>query len=90
MEKRKLTDSLNGEFEPEDIDSILDNFDQFCDEFENAAAKRFAGRDNDSRTPITHSSVESVTPVVVREVEPLGAEDLIAGESPIDVQASEL
>ena len=67
---------------------ILNNFDKFCDEFEDAAAERFSGQDEDSRTPISHDSVTRVTPEVVREVEPLGREDLIAGESTIDVQAT--
>ena len=69
-------------------EDILNNFDQFCDEFENAAAERFSGQDEDSRTPITHDSVTRVTPEVVREVEPLGREDLIAGETTVDVQAT--
>ena len=67
---------------------ILNNFDKFCDEFENAAAERFSGQDEDSRTPITHDSVARVTPEVVREVEPLGREDLVAGETTVDVQAT--
>ena len=67
---------------------ILNNFDKFCDEFENAAAERFSGQDEDSRTPITHDSVTRVTPEVVREVEPLGREDLVAGETTVDVQAT--
>ena len=69
-------------------EDILNNFDKFCDEFEDAAAERFSGQDNDSRQPIEHESVERVTPEVVREVEPLGREDLVAGESTIDVQAT--
>tara|TARA_B100001109_G_scaffold186614_1_gene153304 strand:- start:215 stop:445 length:231 start_codon:yes stop_codon:yes gene_type:complete len=67
---------------------ILNNFDKFCDEFEDAAAERFSGQDEDSRTPISHDSVTRVTPEVVREVEPLGREDLIAGETTVDVQAT--
>ena len=67
---------------------ILNNFDKFCDDFENAAAERFSGQDEDSRTPITHDSVTRVTPEVVREVEPLGREDLVAGETTVDVQAT--
>ena len=67
---------------------ILNNFDKFCDEFENAAAERFSGQDEDSRTPITHDSVTRVTPEVVREIEPLGREDLVAGETTVDVQAT--
>ena len=69
-------------------EDILDNFEQFCDEFENAAAERFSGQDEDSRTPITHDSVTRVTPEVVREIEPLGREDLVAGETTVDVQAT--
>ena len=30
-------------------EAILNNFEQFCDEFEGAAAVRFSGQDNDSR-----------------------------------------
>ena len=67
---------------------ILNNFDKFCDEFEDAAAERFSGQDEDSRTPISHDSVTRVTPEVVREIEPLGREDLIAGETTVDVQAT--
>ena len=69
-------------------EDILDNFEQFCDDFENAAAERFSGQDEDSRTPITHDSVTRVTPEVVREIEPLGREDLVAGETTVDVQAT--
>ena len=67
---------------------ILNNFDKFCDEFEDAAAERFSGQDEDSRTPISHDSVTRVTPEVVREIEPLGREDLVAGETTVDVQAT--
>ena len=67
---------------------ILHNFDKFCDDFENAAAERFSGQDEDSSTPITHDSVTRVTPEVGREIEPLGREDLVAGETTIDVQAT--
>ena len=69
-------------------EDILNNFDKFCDEFEDAAAERFSGQDEDSRTPISHDSVTRVTPEVVREIEPLGREDLVAGETTVDVQAT--
>ncbi len=69
---------------------ILDNFEQFCDEFEGAASRRFSGLDDDSRQPIKHESVERVTPVVVKEVDPIGVESLQLRDSPIDVQASEV
>ena len=69
-------------------EDILNNFDKFCDDFENAAAERFSGQDEDSRTPISHDSVTRDTPEVVREIEPLGREDLVAGETTVDVQAT--
>ena len=69
---------------------ILDNFEQFCDEFEVAAAERFSGRDNDSRQPIDNAEVQRVTPTVVREVNTVGEEDIITRATAIDVQASEL
>ena len=71
-------------------DKILNDFEHFCDEFEGAAAKRFSGQDNDSRQPIKHSAVERVTPVVVKEVDVVGAEDLCIGEPSIDIQATEV
>ena len=69
---------------------ILNNFDQFCDEFEFAAAKRFSGQDDDSRQPIDNAEVQRVTPTVVREVNTVGEEDIITRATAIDVQASEL
>jgi len=69
---------------------ILDNFESFCDNFEVAAAERFAGRDNDSRQPIDNAEVQRVTPTVVREVNTVGEEDIITRTTAIDVQASEL
>tara|TARA_B100000945_G_C20255428_1_gene536559 strand:- start:200 stop:439 length:240 start_codon:yes stop_codon:yes gene_type:complete len=71
-------------------DDIVNNFEQFCDEFEDSAARRFSGLDDDSRQPIKHDSVERVTPAVVREVDVVGTEDLQLREPPIDVQASEV
>ena len=68
---------------------ILDNFEQFCDEFEVAAAERFSGRDNDSRQPIDNAEVQRVTPTVVREVNTVGEEDIITGTTTIDVPSTE-
>ena len=68
---------------------ILDNFEQFCDEFEVAAAERFSGRDNDSRQPIDNAEVQRVTPTVVREVNTVGEEDIITGTTAIDVSSTE-
>ena len=71
-------------------EDILDNFESFCDNFEVAAAERFAGRDNDSRQPIDNAEVQRVTPTIVREVNTVGEEDIITRTTAIDVQASEL
>ena len=71
-------------------EAALENFEQFCDEFEGAAASRFTGTDDDSRKPIEHEAVESITPETIREVGKFGAEDLQLRNTSIDVQASEV
>jgi hypothetical protein len=69
-------------------EEILNNFDAFCDQFEGAAAKRFAGLDNDSRQPIDNTEVKRSTPRAAQEIDDGGAEGIIVREPPIDVQAS--
>ena len=69
-------------------EKVLANFEQFCDQFEGAASQRFSGVDNDSRQPVDNSEVQRVTPTIVREVESVGAEDVQARASIIDVQAT--
>ena len=71
-------------------EKVLANFEQFCDEFEGAASQRFSGVDNDSRQPLEHTAVERVTPEVVREVDEIGEEDILARATSIDVQATEI
>ncbi len=71
-------------------EKVLANFEQFCDEFEGAAAQRFSGVDNDSRQPIEHTAVERVTPTVVQEIDEIGEEDILARATSIDVQATEV
>ena len=71
-------------------EKVLANFEQFCDEFEGAASQRFSGIDNDSRQPLEHTAVERVTPEVVREVDEIGEEDILARATSIDVQATEV
>ena len=71
-------------------EKVLANFEQFCDEFEGAASRRFSGVDNDSRQPIEHSAVERVTPTVVGEIDEVGEEDILARASAVDVQATEV
>ena len=71
-------------------EKILNNFDQFCDDFEFAAAKRFSGVDNDSRQPLDNAEVQRVTPPIVREVESVGEEDINARTSTVDVPSTEV
>ena len=68
---------------------ILNNFDQFCDEFEFAAAKRFSGQDNDSRQPIDNAEIKRQTPRVVREISHDGEEVKLLTEDAIDVSPTE-
>ena len=69
-------------------EKVLDNFEQFCDQFEGAASQRFSGVDNDSRQPVDNAEVQRVTPAIVREVESVGEEDVQARAAIVDVQAS--
>ena len=69
-------------------EQVLNNFDQFCDDFEFAAAKRFSGVDNDSRQPLDNAEVQRVTPTVVREVNTVGEEDITARTSTVDVPST--
>ena len=71
-------------------EKILNNFDQFCDDFEFAAAKRFSGVDNDSRQPLDNAEVQRVTPPIVREVESVGGEDIQARNSTVDVPSADV
>ena len=68
---------------------ILDNFDQFCDELEFAAAKRFSGQDDDSRQPIDNAEIKRQTPRVVREITHDGEEVNLLRENAIDVSPTE-
>ena len=71
-------------------EQVLNNFDQFCDDFEFAAAKRFSGVDNDSRQPLDNAEVQRVTPTVVREVNSVGEEDITARTTTVDVPSTEV
>lgn len=78
---------MTSQYGPNMYDEILANFDAFCDQFEGAAAKRFAGLDNDSRVPITNAEVQRATPTAAREVDDGGEEGISIRTPPIDVQA---
>ena len=71
-------------------EKVLNNFEQFCDEFEFAAAKRFSGVDKDSTAPLTDERVERVAPEVVREVDEVGEDDILARATAIDVPSTEV
>jgi len=72
-----------------DYDKILENFDKFCDEFESRASNSFMrGDNNEGRVNGEVERVGEDVPVAVREVKQLGAEDISARESVVDVQAT--
>jgi hypothetical protein len=72
-----------------DYDKILENFDKFCDEFESRASNSFMrGDNNEGRVNGEVERIGEDVPVAVREVKQLGAEDLAARESVVDVQAT--
>ena len=70
-------------------DKILNNFDQFCDEFEFAAAKRFSGQDDDSRQPIDNAEIQRQTPRTIRQIKHYGEENELLTENAIDVSSTE-
>jgi len=72
-----------------DYDKILENFDQFCDEFESRASNAFMkGDQNDGRVTGEIERVGENTPMAVREVKQPGPTDLPARESVVDVQTT--
>ena len=70
-------------------EKILNNFDQFCDEFEFSAAKRFSGQDDDSRQPIDNAEIQRQTPRTIREISHDGEEIKLLTEDAIDVSSTE-
>ena len=71
------------------FDSILDNFDAFCDDFEGRAAEAFMrGDQNDGR--VTRAAAESRegTPNAVREIAEPGPTDIAVRATDIDVPPS--
>lgn len=75
-------------YDPNMYEEILSNFDSFCDQFEGAAARRFAGLDDASRQPIDNAEIQRSTPVAVREVDDGGDEGVSIRTPPVDVQAA--
>lgn len=79
---------MTREYDPSMYEEILANFDAFCDQFEGAAARRFAGLDDASRTPIDNADVKRATPAAAREVDDGGEEGVVIRTPPVDVQTS--
>ena len=72
-----------------DYDKILENFDQFCDEFESRASNAFMkGDQNDGRVTGETERIGENTPMAVREIDEPGPAPLPARESIVDVQAT--
>lgn len=81
---------MSTQYDPNFYEQILNNFDEFCEQFEDAAAKRFTGQDDDSRKPIDDATVQRVTPTIVREIGATGEEGNSFREPPVDVQTPPL
>ena len=79
---------MTSQYDPTMYEEILANFDAFCDQFEGAAARRFAGLDDASRQPIDNAEVQRATPTAAREVDDGGEEGISIRTPPIDVQAT--
>lgn len=71
------------------FEQILNNFDDFCNEFESRAANAFLrGDQNDGRVTEATANIGDSTPEVVREITESGIEDLGIGETIVDVSSS--
>tara|TARA_B100000902_G_scaffold187624_1_gene179648 strand:+ start:119 stop:361 length:243 start_codon:yes stop_codon:yes gene_type:complete len=72
-----------------DYDRILENFDEFCDEFESRASNAFMrGDQNDGRVTGEIERVGEDPPMAVREVDEPGPTDLPARAPHLDVSSS--
>lgn len=72
-----------------DYDSILNNFDAFCDEFESRASEAFnRGDQNDGRVVTAAAEIGERTPEAVREVDEPGPTDIAIGAPNFDVSSS--
>ena len=72
----------------EDYASILDNFDQFCDEFETRAAESFM-RGDQNNGKVVRAATDKLggeTPSAVTEIRELGVEGVEFGETDFSLQ----
>lgn len=73
----------------EDFDSIIDNFDAFCDAFETRAAEAFLrGDQNNGRVTGEIERAGEGAPAAVREVAEPGPTDIAVGAPHVDVPPS--
>ena len=72
-----------------DYEDMLNNFDDFCDQFEKRASESYNGGDpNNGRVIKEIERIGGDTPMAVREVEHPRENSREASESIVDVQAS--
>ena len=72
-----------------DYEDMLNDFDNFCDQFEDRASQAYhKGDQNNGRVVSEIERVGENTPMAVREVKQPGPTDLPARESVVDVQTT--
>lgn len=73
----------------ESFDNILNNFDDFCDQFESRAAEAFLrGDQNDGRVTKAAAEIGERPPSIVREIAEPGPTDIATRAPYIDVSPS--
>ena len=73
-----------------DYEDMLNDFDNFCDQFEDRASKAYhTGDQNNGRVINEIERIGENTPMAVREIEQLGVTDGEIGQSIIDVSPSD-
>jgi hypothetical protein len=71
------------------FDSIVNNFDDFCDNFESRASEAFMrGDQNDGRVVTAAAEVGESTPKAVREIAEPGPTDIAIRAPDVDVSPS--
>lgn len=75
----------------ENFEAILNNFDEFCDEFESRAAKAFM-RGDSNNGQVVRAATEKLggkAPSVITEVGEFGIEGSSAGETDVSISQTE-
>ena len=74
-----------------DYEDMLNDFDNFCDQFEDRASQAYhKGDQNNGRVIREAERARKDTPMAVREIEQLGITDGEIGQTIIDVSPSDL